>query len=102
MSAGYLRPTPIERRKGDLMKWIMFMCLIFSASCATVHSTRIATAGYVGCPVEEIELYNYNPMPMGAGASWLAECRGKSFFCTERSNWFYGTASISCKEGLQP
>jgi hypothetical protein len=66
--------------------------------CAS-HGTRAAmTSGEIGCPVPEVEISEGN---MGwTTNTWVAKCRGKTFYCTYTTSYNLGSRT-QCKEELK-
>jgi hypothetical protein len=61
-------------------------------SCASLAAV---TAGHIGCPEEEIEIFN--DRSHWASRSWSARCRGRVYHCIGVSGGKYSAPHISCK-----
>jgi hypothetical protein len=67
-----------------------------SVSCTNARISQGFTSGAIGCPRDEITIYNETADgPMGSMHAWEAECRGKRFVCS-----YQETAGVNCKEAL--
>lgn len=71
---------------------IMGLGLGLGSGCASLAAV---TSGHVGCPEEEIRIYNDR---QGWGTrSWSARCRGRIYHCIGVSGGKYSAPHISCK-----
>lgn len=82
------------------MKALIFVTAVLlaaiSASCTNARISQGFTSGAVGCPRDEITIYNETASgPMGSMHAWEAECRGKHFVCS-----YHETAGVNCTEAL--
>ena len=67
-----------------------------SAGCTNARISKGFTSGAVGCPGDEITIYNETASgPMGSMHAWEAECRGKHFVCS-----YHETSGVHCSEAL--
>jgi hypothetical protein len=69
--------------------------LLFSLILTSCTSFETKTSGQIGCPVEEIKILESSRA--ASSATWTAQCRGKTFYCTQVADL---TKHISCKEEL--
>lgn len=68
----------------------------WSAGCTNARISQGFTSGAVGCPRDEITIYNETASgPMGSMHAWEAECRGKHFVCS-----YHETSGVNCSEAL--
>lgn len=77
-----------------LMRWLSpFVLMISLGACASLQSV---SSGQVGCPESEVTISDDKP---GWGTrTWIAECRGKRYFCSAHGGGENSTAQVSCKE----
>ena len=65
---------------------------VMSPGCTTLASV---TSGHIGCPEEEIRIYN--DRQSWGSRSWSARCRGRVYHCIGISGGKYGAPHVSCK-----
>ena len=54
--------------------------MLIELGCATTGTYQNASAGFVGCPPDQIKISDTSS---GFGASsWVAECKGKKYYCS--------------------
>jgi hypothetical protein len=80
-------------------RFICAVALVATAglgACTNARISRSFTSGAVGCPSDEITIYNETATgPMGSMHAWEAECRGKHFVCS-----YHETSGVHCTEAL--
>jgi hypothetical protein len=93
-------------------RWVVLVGLmICMAGC--VPSKEVRSAGQVGCLPDEIQISteDYHFGLTQSGETWVAECRGHQYVCTQMNETadsdkglgtFLGSEQISCKELLEP
>ena len=79
--------------KQKITLWMIIFCAAFLTNCSTPKFFAKKSSGLIGCPAEEIEISNIDT-PFFGPISWVAKCRGKTFYCV-RSDRF------RCKEALK-
>lgn len=78
------------------MKLLLFVAASSVIGCASVGDVHKRwSSGEIGCPESEVAVSNESDQ-WGA-QSWIAECRGKRFYCSTPA----GQAKPSCKEDLK-
>jgi hypothetical protein len=80
--------------------WMRFVVAVpfaaLSIGCTNARISQGFTSGAVGCPKDEIMIYNETATgPMGGMHAWEAECRGKHFVCS-----YHETSGVNCSEAL--
>ncbi len=59
---------------------VLFCLSLLATGCASTGAYQRFTAGFIGCPANEITIFNRNG---GFGSNyWEAECRGRKFICS--------------------
>ncbi len=75
------------------MKWVGMLVLALGGVVGCANLTSV-TSGQIGCPPEEIQILEEDS---GWNTkTWVAECRGKRFHCTEVSAG--NSAQFDCTE----
>ena len=69
------------------------LLLVVLCGCATAPAMKNLSAGQLGCSPEEIAVSHENVY--GQTASWVAECRGRKYWCSASGG---ESITTSCKE----
>ncbi len=81
--------------------------LLLTAGC--MPSPEARSAGQIGCSPHEISISGeqFHPVLIQSGETWVAECRGRTFYCTQidgrpRKRQLFNLASdqIRCREDV--
>jgi hypothetical protein len=76
--------------------FVVTTAAVLSVGCTNARISQGFTSGAVGCPKDEITIYNETATgPMGSMHAWEAECRGKHFICS-----YHETSGVNCREAL--
>lgn len=78
--------------------YAFLLAFILLSACATTEHFKNLSAGYVGCPKDELTVSE--PLTLGGTASWEATCRGRKFYCSAVAN--KSGSAVACKEELKP
>lgn len=76
----------------------LFLAFVLAAiaGCANL---RAASSGEVGCPASEIAISD-DSGPLGNSRTWVAECRGRVFYCSAHATG--ESEQYSCTESAAP
>jgi hypothetical protein len=75
---------------------LILMVVIAFVGCTSARVSRNLASGVIGCPPQEIEIFNETAEPIGGMHNFEAMCRGKHFICS-----YQRTTGINCKEPIQ-
>lgn len=86
------------------MTRLTFVAALLLSALATgctinVARLRVASAGQIGCPPEEVVVGDARVVD--GGGVWTATCRGHRFLCSA-VNTGKDSSGYACKEELQP
>lgn len=85
------------------------MVLGIGLLCSCAPSKEVRSAGQVGCSPNEVQIseQDYHFGLMQSGESWVAQCRGRVFICSQMNETgdknkglasFFGSEQIGCRE----
>ena len=75
----------VKLKKAFVAIYFLIVMILCGCSVGAYNNPYVmSTAGAVGCPPEEVKMTNVNGQ-IGIW-SWKAECRGKSYYCSQVYN----------------
>ena len=93
-----------------MRRLISVLVLIFTGGC--VPSKEAQSAGQVGCTPEEISISQHQTQfgLIQSGETWVAECRGHTFVCSQTNQAgdegflasLLASEQVSCREAAEP
>jgi hypothetical protein len=91
--------------------WVLsFVVAVFLLTAGCMPGRAARSAGQIGCSPDEISISDgeFQPGLIQSGETWVAECRGRTFYCTQidgqpRKGQLFNLASdqISCREEIE-
>ena len=60
----------------------LFVMVMAVSGCMSIGTAQRISSGKIGCPPNEIIITNFQ-QPIISPITWVAECKGKKYFCTE-------------------
>ena len=80
-----------------MKRFILILAIVIAVvGCTSARVSRNLASGAIGCPPQEIAIFNETADPIGGMHNFEAMCRGKHFICS-----YQRTTGINCKEAIQ-
>lgn len=81
------------KRVSSIRHGALWSLMTLLVGCATAPAMKNLSAGQIGCGPDEISISQSNVY--GQTASWIAECRGRTYWCSAGGG---ESISSACKE----